>query len=81
MAFLQRSATCVEHDDCTVIDCVTDADITDDGRVLHAAGSAVWESHAHSDTHAECRANPDHPLEGGDSAVEMCSACVERLVP
>lgn len=77
MAFLQRFRTCDSHDACHLIDCVTDADIADkaNGNVIHEAGAVVWESHAPDHTHPECRANPDHPLQGGDSTKQMCEHC------
>ncbi len=70
MAFTQRVVPCPdEHQDCTAIDCID------------ASGNVVWVSHAHVDTHPECRANPDHPLDGGDSSVPMCEECRSHFAP
>ncbi len=83
MSFLQRAKACPVHDDCTVIDCVTDADVTDgDGAVTHPADSVVWWSHMHSDIHADHRINPDHPAEDhhGDpipiTKTDWCDECL-----
>ncbi len=78
--FLQRASECKIHSNCTTIYCITDENIlNEDDILIYEAGKIVWESHAHSDTHSECRANPDHPLEGGDSTTEMCESCKNIL--
>jgi len=75
MAFLQRihpagddrcqAAMGHAPDGCTVIDCVTDEDIThhETGAVIHPAGTVVWHSHAPADLDQVARLNTDHPHE------------------
>lgn len=69
MTYTQQAHPCDDHEDCEVIVCTEDA-----------TGRQVWESHADSATHPECRANPDHPLLGADGTPldpsrEMCADC------
>jgi len=50
---------------CTVIRCYADTDVVDPdtGRVIHPAGTLVWESHDDATIDPAGRVNPDHPAE------------------
>jgi hypothetical protein len=58
--FHQYAASCLDHPSCTVISCVTDADIAHPHQpaVLHPRGSVVWTSHLDGAIHVSHRVNP-----------------------
>jgi hypothetical protein len=89
MAFIQRiqpagDERCGDtHGGCNVIDCITTEPVrSEDGTVIHEAGTVVWQSHMDAAIHPEHRLNPDHPAEDhrGDrpvpvTATELCGDC------